>query len=118
MISGAVKEQNLKKRHFRIRKKIIGTPERPRLSIHRSHLNLFVQMVDDLAERTVFSSSTLQSNVRGKDKKHQWGNIEGAKKFGAILAEELKKKKINSVVFDRGGYPYHGRIQALAETLR
>ncbi|MBI4368245.1 MAG: 50S ribosomal protein L18 [Candidatus Omnitrophica bacterium] len=113
----AMKEAALEKRHFRIRRKVIGSPERPRLSVHRSHLNLFVQLVDDLAERTLFSSSTLKTDFRGKGRQ-QFGNIEGAKKFGAFLAEELKKKKITQVVFDRGGYAYHGRIKVFAEALR
>jgi len=113
----AMKEAALEKRHFRIRRKVIGSPERPRLSVHRSHLNLFVQLVDDLAERTLFSSSTLKTDSRGKGRQ-QFGNIEGAKKFGAFLAEELKKKKITQIVFDRGGYAYHGRIKVFAEALR
>ena len=112
-----LREQQLKKRHLRIRKKVVGTPERPRLSVHRSHLNLFAQAIDDLGERTLFSSSTLNSALHGKGKK-QLGNVEGAKKFGAHLADELKKNKINKIVFDGGGYGYHGRIRALAETLR
>ena len=112
-----LKQEKLINRHLRIRKKVVGTPERPRLSVRRSHLNLFAQMIDDLAERTIFSSSTMESGFRGKEKK-QCGNIEGAKKFGTYLAEKLKKKKITSIVFDRGGRPYHGRIRTLAETLR
>ncbi len=111
------KQERLLKRHLRVRKKVIGTPERPRLSVRRSHLNLFAQAVDDLGERTVFSSSTLEPGFRGKEKK-QWGNITGAKKFGAYLAEKLKKKNITRIVFDRGGRPYHGRVRTLAETLR
>ena len=112
-----LKQEKLEKRHLRVRKKVYGTPERPRLSVRRSHLNLFVQIVDDLAERTLFSSSTLEPKFRGKEKK-QCGNIDGAKKFGAYLAEKLKKKNITRVAFDRGGRPYHGRIQVLAEALR
>ncbi len=113
----ALRQEQLNKRHVRIRKKVSGTPERPRLSLHRSHLNLFAQVIDDIAERTLFSSSTLQLSSRSKDKK-QNGNLEGAKKFGAHLAEELKKKKITQIVFDRGGFSYHGRVQAFAEALR
>lgn len=112
-----VREQQLKKRHSRLRKKISGTPERPRLAVHRSHLNLSVQVVDDLAERTLFSSSTAALKaVQGKKK--QYGNIEGSKEFGKFLAGELKKKNINRVVLDRGGWQYHGRIQAFADALR
>ena len=110
-----VREEKLRNRHLRIRKKIVGTPERPRLSVHKSHLNLYAQVVDDLAERTLLSSSTL--NVKEKGKK-QLGNVEGAKAFGVSLAEALKKKKITRIVFDRGGFAYHGRIRAFAETLR
>lgn len=113
----AIREEKLRRRHRQIRKKIIGTAERPRIGVHRSHLNLYAQVVDDLAERTLFSSSTLQSAVRGKEKK-QLGNIEGAKKFGVHLATELKKYKISKIVFDRGGYAYHGRVRAFAESLR
>ena len=108
-----IKEEKLKKRHWRIRKKVSGMPERPRLTVKRSHLNLSVQVVDDLAEKTLFSSSTIQLT-----EKKQLGNIEGSKKFGAHVAAELKKKKINQIVFDRGGRQYHGRIKAFAETLR
>ena len=112
-----LKQEKLIKRHLRIRKKVVGTPERPRLSVRRSHLNLFAQAIDDLSERTVFSSSTLEPSFRGKEKK-QWGNIAGAKKFGVYLAEKLKKKNITQIVFDRGGRPYHGRVRVLAEVLR
>ena len=110
-----IREAQLKKRHLRIRKKVVGTAERPRVSVHRSHLNLYAQAVDDLAERTVLSASTLQLEEKGKK---QLGNIEGAKKFGSFLAEALKKKKITRIVFDRGGFAYHGRIRAFAEALR
>jgi len=94
-----------------------GTSQRPRLSVHRSHRNLFVQVVDDLAEQTLFSSSTLRV-APSQGTKKQCGNVEGSKAFGRLLAEELKKRDLTQVVFDRGGWPYHGRIQALAEALR
>lgn len=109
-----IKEEKLRKRHFRVRAKVSGSPERPRLTVKRSHLNLIIQVVDDLAEKTLFSSSTVKM---GNEKK-QWGNIEGSKKFGAFVADELKKRKINQIVFDRGGRLYHGRIKAFADTLR
>ena len=110
-----VREEKIRSRHIKIRKKIFGTAERPRVSVHRSHLNLYAQVIDDEGEKTILSASTL--DVKDKGKK-QLGNIEGAKKFGALLAENLKKKKITRVVFDRGGFAYHGRIKALAESLR
>lgn len=109
-----IKEDKLRKRHFRIRKKVSGSSERPRLTVKRSHLNLIIQVVDDLAEKTLFSSST----VKLGDGKKQYGNIEGSKKFGVHVANELKKKKITQIVFDRGGRQYHGRIKAFADTLR
>lgn len=109
-----IKEAKLKKRHLRVRKKVSGHPDRPRLSVKRSHLNLIIQVVDDTAEKTLFSSSTVKL---GKEKK-QWGNIAGSQKFGAYIATELKKKNINQIVFDRGGRQYHGRIKAFADTLR
>ena len=112
-----LRQAQLKKRSLRIRKKVRGTPERPRLSVHRSHLNLFVQAIDDLAQQTLVALSTLDPELR-KTKNTKWGNVEGAKAFGKFLAEELNKKKITQVVFDRGGWPYHGRLRALAETLR
>ncbi len=109
-----IKEEKLQKRHLRVRKKVSGLPERPRLTVKRSHLNLIIQVVDDVAEKTLFSSST----VKLGNEKRQWGNIEGSKKFGVYVAGELKKKKINQIVFDRGGRQYHGRIKAFADTLR
>ncbi len=112
-----LRRAQLEKRHFRIRKKVRGTSERPRLAVRRSHLNLFAQAIDDLAERTLLASSTLNPELR-KIKKMKWGNVEGAKTFGKFLAEELKKKKLTQVVFDRGGWPYHGRLKAFAEALR
>ena len=84
-----IKEDQLRKRHFRVRKKVSGLPERPRLAVKRSHLNLIVQVVDDLSEKTLFTSSTVKFGTGKK----QWGNIEGSKKFGVYIADELKKEK-------------------------
>lgn len=117
MLTTALREEKLKKRHARVRKRVVGTLERPRVCVHRSHLNFYVQIVDDFGERSLFSGSTLQSGFRGKEKK-QAGNIEATKKFGAFIAQELKKKKVTKIVFDRGGYAFHGRIKAFAEALR
>ena len=110
------KEIALKKRHKRIRKKIIGTEKTPRLSVHRSHLNLYVQLIDDLNARTIISVSTKDEKFRKKSSKGS--NIEAAKLLGQVLAGEIKSKGIDQAVFDRGGYIYHGRIKALAESLR
>jgi len=113
----AIKREKNKKRHLRLRKKVIGTKERPRLNIYRSHLHLYAQAVDDMLERTLYGASTLSPTFRKKTKKTS-GNVSAAKEFGAFLADDLKKKKITRVVFDRGGRPYKGRIRALAESLR
>ncbi|MBI1978000.1 MAG: 50S ribosomal protein L18 [Candidatus Omnitrophica bacterium] len=117
MLTAALREEKRKKRHSRVRKRVIGTPERPRVCVHRSHLNFYVQAVDDLGECTLFSCSTLQPSFHVKEKK-QAGNIEATKKFGAFVAQELKKKKVTKIVFDRGGHAFHGRIKAFAEALR
>ncbi|MBI4387772.1 MAG: 50S ribosomal protein L18 [Candidatus Omnitrophica bacterium] len=109
-------EEKIRNRHRRIRKHVTGTSERPRLCVHRSNQNLQVQVVDDYAQKTLFSLSTLESNFRSRIK--CGGNIAAAKEFGRFLAESMKKKKIEKIVFDRGGFLYHGRIKALADSLR
>ena len=111
-----IREEKIKHRHLRIRKKISGSPERPRLAVHRSNLNLNIQVIDDYAGKTLFSVSTLSPDFR-KQMKHG-GNVEAAKRFGSFVAAELKKKGFQKIVFDRGGFLYHGRIKTLAESLR
>ncbi len=105
------------KRHLRSRKAIFGTKQRPRLSVHRSHKNLYVQFIDDVSSKTILSFST---NDEGFKKECKWGgNIEAAKKLGSYISKEAKKKNnIERVVFDRGGYLYHGRIKALGDSAR
>lgn len=104
------------KRHGRIRKKMFGTEERPRLAIHRSAKNIYVQVVDDLNSKTIFSFSTLSKDfVKTAPKK---GKVEKSTKLGEHFAAKLKEKGITKVAFDRGGYLYHGRVKALAESLR
>ncbi|PIQ85884.1 MAG: 50S ribosomal protein L18 [Candidatus Omnitrophica bacterium CG11_big_fil_rev_8_21_14_0_20_45_26] len=105
-----------KKRHERLRKKLVGTTERPRLSVYRSNLNLSAQIVDDYEGKTLLSGSTLESAFRSKEK--TGANLEAAKRFGHFLAEKLQKKGVKKIVFDRGGYAYHGRIKAFADSLR
>ena len=100
------------KRHKRIRNKISGTSETPRLCIFRSNSNIFAQIIDDDKGVTLVSASSLEL----KDKKG--GNIESAKEVGAIIAKKAVKAKITTVIFDRGGYDYHGRVKALAEGAR
>jgi large subunit ribosomal protein L18 len=101
------------KRHKRVRGKISGTPERPRLNVFRSETNIYAQIIDDVNGVTLVSASSLEKGFEGKG-----GNIEAAKKVGQAIAERAKAKGIENVVFDRGGYLYHGRVQALAEGAR
>ena len=100
-------------RHKRVRAKISGTPERPRLNVFRSNANIYAQIIDDVAGVTLVSASTLEKSFEGAT-----GNKDAARKVGMALAERAKAKGIESVVFDRGGYVYHGRVQALAEGAR
>ena len=99
------------KRHNRIRKNLSGTKELPRLNVFRSNTNIYAQIIDDEAGRTLVSTSSLELKL---DK----NNIETAKKVGESIAKKEKKEKITEVVFDRSGYLYHGRIKALAESAR
>ena len=101
------------KRHKRVRAKISGTPERPRLNVFRSETNIYAQIIDDVNGVTLVSANTLEKEFEGAT-----GNCEAAKKVGAVLAERAKEKGIEEVVFDRGGYVYHGRIAALADGAR
>ena len=101
------------RRHSRVRGKISGTAERPRLCVFRSENNIYAQIIDDVAGGTLVSASTVEKAFEGKG-----GNSEAAKKVGAVLAERALQKGIEDVVFDRGGYIYHGRVKALAEGAR
>ena len=101
------------KRHNRVRGKISGTAERPRLCVFRSESNIYAQIIDDVAGNTLVSASSVEKGFEGNG-----GNIEAAKKIGAVIAERALQKGIEEVVFDRGGYIYHGRIKALAEGAR
>jgi len=111
-----IKALNRSKRHTRIRKKVKGSQERPRLSVFRSAKHMNIQVVDDVKGLTLASFSTASDVF--KKKSTYGGNVNAAKVLGEMGAEELKKKKINKVVFDRGGYLYHGRVRVLADTLR
>ena len=100
-------------RHKRVRAKISGTAERPRLDVYRSAKNIYAQVIDDVASVTLVSASTAE-----KDFTEYGGNKEAAKKVGMLVAERCKAKGIDAVVFDRGGYVYHGRVKELAEGAR
>ena len=101
------------KRHKRVRGKISGTPERPRLNVFRSGTNIYAQIIDDVAGKTLVAASSLEKGFEGTG-----SNCEAAKKVGAMVAERAKAAGITTVVFDRGGYVYHGRVAALAEGAR
>ena len=101
------------KRHRRVRGKISGTPERPRLNVFRSGTNIYAQIIDDVAGKTLVSASSLDKAFEGRG-----SNVDGAKKVGQMVAERAKAAGITTVVFDRGGYVYHGRVAALAEGAR
>ena len=117
MITRWIKSSGREKRHKRIRKKIIGTIERPRLSIRRSTGHLYAQVIDDTKGNTLVSVSTLSADLKDKIKKDA-GNVKGAVILGSTVAQMCKKEGIVKVVFDRAGYLYHGRVKALAEAAR
>jgi large subunit ribosomal protein L18 len=104
------------KRHNSLRKAITGTAEKPRLAVHRSLANMAAQVVDDVASKTLFSLSTTDKEVKAKFP--YGGNIKTAAFFGEVFARRAKEKGIQSVVFDRAGYLYHGRVKAFAESAR
>ena len=110
------REAHRQRVHLRMRKKIAGTPERPRLCVHRSTRHIRAQVVDDGAGRTLVSASSLDEAVRALIK--GGGNIAAAKLVGKFVAERARALGIELVVFDRGGYLYHGRVKALAESAR
>ena len=101
------------KRHNRVRGKVSGTAERPRLCVFRSENHIYAQVIDDVAGCTLVSASTVEKGFEGNG-----GNVDAAKKIGLKVAERCLEKGIDTVVFDRGGYIYHGRVQALAEGAR
>ncbi|ASW42170.1 50S ribosomal protein L18 [Clostridium isatidis] len=102
------------KRHLRVRKKVFGTAERPRLSVYRSEKNIYAQIIDDVKAVTLVAASSLDKSLNLK----VGGNKEAAKLVGELIAKKALENGITEVVFDRGGYVYHGRIQALAEAAR
>ena len=102
------------KRHLRVRKNLIGTPEKPRLCVFRSNKNISVQIIDDVNGNTLVSASTLEKDLKGQN----GGNKEAAKKVGELIAKRALDKGIENVAFDRGGFLYHGRVKELAEGAR
>ena len=112
MINKNVKREARIRRHTRVRKVVSGTKEMPRLNVFRSNKAIYAQVIDDVAGTTLVSSSTLELKIKNG------GNIEAAQAVGKDIAGKCKKAKINKVVFDRGGYLYHGRVAALADAAR
>lgn len=114
MITKADKNKVRKKRHARVRRKITGTPERPRLNIYRSNKHIYAQLIDDLNGVTLASASTLDKDFNTEDR----ANVDAAKEVGTLVAKRAVEKGHKDVIFDRGGYLYHGRVKALADAAR
>ena len=119
MIGKTSKNQTRTKIHSRIRKKIVGTPERPRLNVYRSVSHIYAQVIDDTKGATIVSATSVEKGkgVKG-EKRPTGGNVASAKDVGKLIAERAHQKGVKKVVFDRGGYLYHGRIKALANAAR
>ena len=113
MISKTDRKFERDRRHARVRRKISGTPECPRLCMYRSNTNIYAQIIDDVNGNTLVSASTMDKEVKTKH-----ANKEAAKEVGALIAKRAKEKKIVDVVFDRSGYQYHGVVKELAESAR
>ena len=113
MVSKTDRKLERARRHARVRNKVYGTAERPRLCVYRSNANLYAQIIDDVAGITLVAASTLDKEIKTKK-----SNIEAAKEVGALIAKRAAAKKVKTVVFDRGGYIYHGVVKALAEAAR
>ena len=118
MLTRTSKNEIRQRVHDRIRKKVLGTAERPRLNVYRSLNHIYAQIVDDIAGTTVVAASTAEGKKPEKGAKKTGGNVASAKNVGKTIAERAKQKGIEQVVFDRGGYLYHGRIKALADAAR
>ena len=113
MISKIDRKATRQRRHLRVHRKISGTAECPRLCVYRSNTNLYAQIIDDVAGNTLVSASTLDKDVKMKH-----ANKEAAKEVGTLIAKKAAEKNIKTVVFDRGGYVYHGVVKELAEAAR
>jgi large subunit ribosomal protein L18 len=113
MIRKIEKKEIRNRIHRRIRRKLSGTKERPRLAVFRSVAHIYAQVIDDVEGRTLVSASSVDKNA-----KTNGGNVAAAKAIGKLVAERAKEKGVKAVVFDRGGYQYHGRIKALADAAR
>jgi len=119
MLSRTSKDQTRQKVHARIRKRLAGTTERPRLNVYRSVNHIYAQVIDDARGVTLVSATSLEKGKGAQgSKRPTGGNVSSAKKVGRLIAERAREKGISKVVFDRGGYLYHGRVKALADAAR
>jgi large subunit ribosomal protein L18 len=115
MSSTAQKQREARiRRHFRVRKKVRGTAARPRLAVFRSNKHITAQVIDDLTGRTLAAASTTEADLKGGST----GNADAAKKIGTLVADRAKAAGVTQVVFDRGGFQYHGRVAAVADAAR
>ena len=111
---GLTKQEHRIRRHRRVRKKVLGTAARPRLAVFRSNKHIYAQAIDDLTGRTLVSASTMDASLRSGST----ATVDAAKQVGKLLGERAKAAGIKAVVFDRGGFKYHGRVAAIAEGAR
>jgi large subunit ribosomal protein L18 len=116
MFNKTNRQESRQRKHIRLRKKVMGTSARPRLAVYRSLKHFHVQLIDDVAGQTLLGVSTQDADIKGKAK--NMANTEGAKLVGTLVAKRAMEKKIENVVFDRGGVIYHGVVKALAESAR
>ena len=116
MVSKINRSEVRAKKHRRIRSRLSGTPEKPRLAVFRSNNHMYAQVIDDVAGNTIVSASTLQSDV--KEGLEKTNNVEAATKLGEVIAKKALDNGIKAVVFDRGGYIYQGKVKALADAAR
>ena len=116
MVSKVSRSKVREEKHRRMRRHIIGTPERPRMAAFRSNNHMYVQIIDDVAKTTLVSASTLQKDV--KEKLEKTNDVAAAAYLGTVIAKKAQEAGIKSVVFDRGGFIYQGKIQALADAAR
>ena len=116
MVSKESRQKVREKKHLKIRNRFSGTAERPRLAVFRSNNHISVQVIDDAAGNTLVAASTMEKDIKAKLEKTN--NVEAAKALGEIIAKRALDKGIETVVFDRGGYIYHGKVAALAEAAR
>ena len=116
MLDASKRERSRVRRHHRVRLRVYGTPDRPRMNVFRSNAHLYAQVIDDTTGKTLVSASTLDKEIKGKLR--SGANLAAAVAVGRLVAERALKVNLKAVVFDRGGYRFHGRIKALAEASR